>query len=179
MACHLRIEYPAPPMRQDRSMDQHGGALVATTAVLEGEYSLAGGVSIWWHSVLRGDDAPFFVGEMTNIQDLCMVHPDPGAPLHVGRDVTIGHRAVIHCVRIGDRCLIGIGSILLTGVEIGDDSIVAAGAVVPEGMIVPPGVMVAGVPAKIKRPVRREELDFAVPRAQKYWHEAQVRAGLS
>jgi carbonic anhydrase/acetyltransferase-like protein (isoleucine patch superfamily) len=108
-----------------------------------------------------------------------MVHPDPDVPLYIGRDVTIGHKATIHCIRVGDRCLIGINSTVLTGVEIGDDSIVAAGAVVPEGMIVPPGVMVAGVPAKIKRDVRQEELDFAVPRAQKYWHEALLRAGLS
>ncbi|MHC5049013.1 MAG: hypothetical protein ACYTGK_00200 [Planctomycetota bacterium] len=68
---------------------------------------------------------------------------------------------------------------MLTGVEIGDDAIVAAGAVVPEGMIVPPGVMVAGVPARIKRDVRQDEIDFAVPRAQKYWHEARLRAGLT
>jgi carbonic anhydrase/acetyltransferase-like protein (isoleucine patch superfamily) len=160
-------------------MDPVGGALVASTAVLEGEYTLADRVSIWWNSVLRGDDAPMFIGEQTNLQDLCMVHPDPGVPLHIGRDVTIGHKATIHCVSIGDRCLIGINATLLTGVEIGDDAIVAAGAVVPEGMIVPPRVMVAGVPARIKRDVRREELDFAVPRAEKYWREARVRAGIA
>ncbi len=160
-------------------MDKVGGALVASTAVLEGEFTLADGVSVWWNSVLRGDDAPLFVAERTNIQDLCMVHPDPGVPLRIGRDVTIGHKATIHCVRIGDRCLIGINSTLLTGVEIGDDSIVAAGAVVPEGMIVPPRVMVAGVPARIKRDVREDEIAFAVKRAEKYWREARRRAGLS
>jgi carbonic anhydrase/acetyltransferase-like protein (isoleucine patch superfamily) len=159
-------------------MDPLGGALVASTAVLEGAFTLADGVSVWWNSVLRGDDAPLFVGEQTNIQDLCMVHPDPGAPLTIGRDVTIGHKATIHCVRVGDRCLIGINATLLAGVEIGDDSIVAAGALVPEGMIVPPRVMVAGVPAKIKRDVREDELDFAVDRARKYWREACKRAGL-
>ena len=159
-------------------MERVGGALVASTAVLEGEFTLSAGVSVWWNSVLRGDDAPLFVGEQTNIQDLCMVHPDPGVPLHIGRDVTVGHKATVHCVRIGDRCLIGINSTLLTGVEIGEDSIVAAGAVVPEGMIVPPRVMVAGVPARIKRDVRQDEIDFAVKRAQKYWREARRRAGM-
>ena len=84
-------------------MRQHGGALVASTAVVDGDCHLADGVSVWWNSVLRGDDAAMFIGEQTNIQDLCMVHPDPGVPLHVGRDVTIGHQATIHCVRIGDR----------------------------------------------------------------------------
>lgn len=159
-------------------MDRFQGALVASTAVIEGECNLADGVSVWWNSVLRGDDAPLFVGEQTNIQDLCMVHPDPGVPLRIGRDVTIGHKATVHCARIGDRCLIGINSTLLTGVEIGDDAIVAAGALVPEGMIVPPRMMVMGVPARIKREVRQEEIDFAVKRAEKYWREARRRAGL-
>lgn len=160
-------------------MDRVGGALVASTAVLEGELTLSDGVSVWWNSVLRGDDAPIFVGEQTNIQDLCMVHPDPGVPLRIGRDVTVGHKATIHCARIGDRCLIGINSTLLAGVEIGDDSIIAAGAVVPEGMIVPPRVMVAGVPARIKREVRQDEIASAVERARRYWHEARRRAGLT
>jgi len=160
-------------------MDRHGGALVASTAVLEGECNLEEAVSIWWNSVLRGDDAPLHIGAWTNIQDLCMVHPDPGVPLHVGRHVTVGHKATLHCARIGDRCLIGINATLLAGAEIGDDSIVAAGAVVPEGMIVPPRVMVAGVPARIRREVRPDELAFSVPRAEKYWREAQRRAGIA
>lgn len=159
-------------------MEQVLGALVASTAVIEGECHLSDGVSVWWNSVLRGDDAPIFVGEGTNIQDLCMVHADPLVPLRIGRDVTVGHNATIHCKSIGDRCLVGISSTLLAGVEVGDDSIVAAGAVVPECMIVPPRVMVAGVPAKIKRDVRPEEIDIAVQRAQKYWLEARRRAGL-
>ena len=158
-------------------MDKVGGALVASTAILEGDYTLADGVSVWWNSVLRGDDAPLYVGARTNIQDLCMVHPDPDVPLHIGSDVTIGHQATIHCKRIGDRCLIGIGARLLAGAEIGDEAIVAAGAVVPEGMIVPPRTLVAGIPAKIKRDVRQDEIDFAVPRARKYWREALERAG--
>jgi carbonic anhydrase/acetyltransferase-like protein (isoleucine patch superfamily) len=159
-------------------MDRLGGALVASTAVVEGECHLADGVSVWWNSVLRGDDAPLFIGDETNIQDLCMLHADPGVPLRIGRHVTIGHNAVVHGVRIGDRCLIGISSTILGGVEIGDDSIVAAGAVVPEGMIVPPRVMIAGVPATIKRDARPEEIDRAVQRAAKYWREARRRAGL-
>jgi carbonic anhydrase/acetyltransferase-like protein (isoleucine patch superfamily) len=159
-------------------MDRVGGALVASTAVVEGDCTLQDGVSVWWNTVLRGDDAPIVVGAQTNIQDLCMVHADPGVPLHIGRDVTVGHKATIHCARIGDRCLIGINSTLLGGVEIGDEAIVAAGAVVPEGMIVPPRVMVAGVPARIKRDVRPEELDVTVKRAAKYWREARRRAGI-
>jgi len=152
------------------------GGLVASTAVIEGDVTFAGKVSVWWNAVLRGDDAALFVGERTNLQDLVMVHPDPGAPMTIGRDVTVGHHAVLHGLRIGDRCLVGIGSILLTGSVIGDEAIVAAGAVVKEGMEVPPRVMVAGVPARIVRDVKPEELDFASPRAEKYWREALARA---
>lgn len=159
-------------------MQRIGGGLVASTAVVEGDVTLHDHVSVWWNAVLRGDDAAIVIDTGTNIQDFVMVHPDPGAPLYVGKDVTIGHHAVVHCVKVGHRTLIGIGSILLAGAEIGDDSIVAAGAVVPEGMKVPPGVMVAGVPARVRRDVRREEVEFAVPRARDYWTAAQKRAGV-
>lgn len=157
-------------------MDAKDGALVASTAVVEGDVRLGDRANVWWNAVLRGDDDSITVGANTNLQDFVMVHADPGVPLTIGRDVTVGHRATIHCAKVGDRCLIGIGSVLLAGVEIGDDAIVAAGAVVTEGTKVPPGVVVAGIPAKVLRDVRQEELDFAVPRADKYWKTAQERA---
>ncbi|MEM8886202.1 MAG: gamma carbonic anhydrase family protein, partial [Planctomycetota bacterium] len=89
------------------------GALVASTAVIEADVVLGDRVNVWWNSVLRGDDARITIGEETNIQDLCMVHPDPDAPLTVGKQVTVGHHAVLHGVEIGDYALIGIGAILL------------------------------------------------------------------
>jgi len=158
-------------------MMRRGGALVASTAVIEGEVTLHDRVSVWWNSVLRGDDAPLTVGELTNIQDLCMVHPDPDVPLAIGCEVTVGHHAIVHCKKVGDRVLIGMGAILLTGAEIGDEAIIAAGAVVPEFMIVPPRTLVAGVPATIKRDLRPEELKGHTYRSEKYWREAQERAG--
>jgi len=159
-----------------RTMDAVDGALVASTAVVEGEVFLHDRVSVWWNAVLRGDDADITIGENTNIQDFVMVHADPGVPLTIGRDVTVGHRATIHCRSVGDRCLIGIGSVLLAGAEIGDDAIVAAGAVVTEGMKVPAGKVVAGVPARVLRDIRKDERDFAVPRANNYWDTARERA---
>jgi len=156
-----------------------GGALVADTAVLEGDVVLADRVSIWWNAVLRGDDARIVIGEESNIQDLVMVHADPDVPLVVGRQVTVGHHAVLHCVSIGDQALIGIGSILLAGVTIGEGGIVAAGAVVPEGTTVPPWTVVAGVPARVLREARPEERSFAPERAAKYWRTARERAGLA
>ncbi len=157
-------------------MHRRGGALVASTAVIEGDVTLHDRVSIWWNAVLRGDDAALTVGERTNIQDLVMVHPDPGVPMLVGRDVTVGHHAVLHGVEIGDHALIGIGSILLTGTKIGEGAIVAAGAVGREGMEVPPWVLVAGVPAVVKRDLTAEERRGPLYRAEKYWHEACARA---
>lgn len=158
-------------------MARRGGALVASTAVIEGEVHLGDRVSVWWNAVLRGDDAPIYVGSGTNIQDLVMVHADPGVPMHIGRDVTVGHHAVLHGVRIEDRALVGIGAVLLAGSVVGEGAIVAAGSVVTEGMQVEPGVVVAGVPARVLREVRPEERAFAVPRAQRYWKVAQERAG--
>jgi len=158
-------------------MVARGPALVASTAVVEGDVKLGARVSVWWNAVLRGDDAELVVREGTNLQDLVMVHPDPGLPMTIGRDVTVGHHAVVHCLEVGDRALIGIGSILLRGAVIGEEAIVAAGALVPEGMRVPPRVVVAGVPARVLRDARPEEIAAAVPRAAKYWQTAVERSG--
>ncbi len=160
-------------------MEPFGGALVASTAVVDGDVTLGDRVSVWWNAVLRGDDAPIRIGEETNVQDLVMVHADPGVPLVVGRAVTIGHHAVLHGASIGDHALIGIGSILLAGSEIGEGAIVAAGAVVREGMKVPPRTLVAGVPARVLRDVKPEEIAGAAGRAAKYWREARHRAGIA
>jgi len=152
-----------------------GGALVASTAVLEADVRLADRVSIWWNAVLRGDDAAITIGAETNIQDLVMVHPDPDAPMFIGEQVTVGHHAVLHGVEIGDRALIGIGAILLLGSRVGEGAIVAAGSLVRENWDVPPRTLVAGVPARIIREVTADEVARAAPRARKYWKTAQER----
>jgi carbonic anhydrase/acetyltransferase-like protein (isoleucine patch superfamily) len=159
----------------ERRMIQVGGALVASTAVIEADVTLCDRANIWWGAVLRGDDAAITIGEDTNIQDLVMVHADPDVPMIVGRGVTVGHGAVLHGVTIGDYALIGINAVLLAGSIVGERSIVAAGAVVRENWVVPPGTMVAGVPARVIRELTPDETAFAEPRAQKYWHEAQER----
>ncbi|MCY2960585.1 MAG: gamma carbonic anhydrase family protein [Planctomycetota bacterium] len=128
-----------------------GGAYAATNAVLTGDLTLGVDVGIWFGCVLRGDDAPLTIGARTNVQDLTMIHADTGVPNVIGSEVTIGHRCVLHGARVEDRCLIGMGAILLGGSVIGAESLVAAGAVVREGFVVPPRSLVAGVPAKILR----------------------------
>ncbi len=135
-----------------------GGAHAAANAILTGEVTLGAQASVWFGCVLRGDDAPITIGARTNIQDLTMVHADPGVPSVIGEDVTVGHRCVLHGARIEDRCLIGMGAILLGGSVIGRESLVAAGSVVKENFVVPPRSLVAGVPAKVLRTLSDEEV---------------------
>lgn len=145
-----------------------GGAFRATNAVVTGDVSLGRDVGIWFGCVVRGDDAPLSIGDRTNVQDLTMIHADTGVPNRIGSEVTIGHRCVLHGANVGDRALIGMGAVLLGGSEIGPESIVAAGAVVKEGFVVPPRSLVAGVPARVVREVRPEELQMLEKSAQGY-----------
>lgn len=126
------------------------GAWIAPGAVLVGDISVADDASIWYGCVLRGDLEPISIGTGTNVQDLTLVHVDKGYPVEIGKNVTIGHRCVVHGCEIGDGALIGMGAVLLTGCKIGAGALVAAGAVVKEGFEVAAGRIAAGVPAKIR-----------------------------
>jgi len=150
------------------------GAFAATNATLTGDITLAEDVSVWFGCVLRGDDAAITIGRRTNVQDLSMIHADPGVPSVIGEEVTIGHRVVLHGAKVGDRCLIGMGAVLLGGSVIGEESIVAAGAVVRENFEVPPRSLVAGVPAKILRSVTDEEVAAMCSSADGYVKKLRV-----
>lgn len=145
-----------------------GGAFGAFDAVITGDVTLGADVGIWFGCVVRGDDAPLTIGPRTNIQDQSVVHADTGVPNTIGAEVTVGHRCVLHGARVGDRALIGMGSVLLGGSVVGDEAIVAAGAVVREGFQVPPRTLVAGVPAKIVRDLRAEEIAALAASADGY-----------
>jgi carbonic anhydrase/acetyltransferase-like protein (isoleucine patch superfamily) len=144
------------------------GAYRAFDVILTGDVTLAEDVGLWFGCVLRGDDAPLSIGRRTNVQDLTMVHADTGVPNRIGSEVTVGHRCVLHGAEVGDRCLIGMGAVLLGGSVIGPESIVAAGAVVREGFVVPPRTLVAGVPAKVLRPVTEAEVQGILRSAEGY-----------
>ena len=124
---------------------------IAPTAVVIGDVHLGDGASVWFNAVLRGDMAPIRVGANTNIQDNCTVHTDYGKPAIIGRNVTVGHNAVIHGCTVEDGSLVGIGAIVLNDAHVGALSIVAAGAVVREGSRIGPRQLVAGAPASVKR----------------------------
>ena|SRR5688572_27498133 len=131
---------------------------VDVSAQVIGDVHIGPESSVWMNVVVRGDVNYIRIGARTNVQDLTLVHVMRHThPTVIGDDVTIGHSAVVHGCTIEDRCLIGMGAILLNGCRIGSGSIVAAGTLVPEGMVVPPGSMVMGVPGKVRRSLIPEE----------------------
>jgi carbonic anhydrase/acetyltransferase-like protein (isoleucine patch superfamily) len=126
---------------------------IARGTIVLGNVHLGKDVSLWYNTVVRGDTERIEIGDATNIQDLSMVHADPGFPCLVGPRVTVGHRVILHGCIVEEECMIGMGAILLNGVRVGKGSVVGAGAVLVEGMEVPPGSMVLGVPGRVVRAV--------------------------
>lgn len=124
---------------------------VAPNAVLLGKVILEEDVSVWFGAVLRGDNEAIRVGARSNVQDGCVLHTDPGFPLEIGADCTIGHMVMLHGCKIGRSSLIGIGSILLNGSVIGEECLVGANTLIAEGKVIPPRSMVLGSPGKIVR----------------------------
>jgi carbonic anhydrase/acetyltransferase-like protein (isoleucine patch superfamily) len=134
-----------------RAPSVHPEAWVAPGAVVIGNVTLGRASSVWYGSVLRGDDDQILVGEQCNIQDLCCLHADPGEPAVLEDRVSLGHHATVHGARIETGALVGIGAVVLGRARVGAGSLVAAGAVVPPGTVLPAGVLAAGVPCRIVR----------------------------
>lgn len=155
----------------------HPDAWVANSAVVIGDVHLAAGASLWPTAVARGDVCPIVVGPGSNVQDGAILHGDPGQPVTIGADVTIGHRAVIHGATLEDGCLIGIGAIVLNGVTVGAGALVAAGSVVTRD--VPPRSLVMGAPAQVKRELSAEVVAEQRQHARRYQQLAQAHAGHS
>ncbi|WP_448657961.1 gamma carbonic anhydrase family protein [Sphingomonas sp. CJ99] len=126
-------------------------AWVAPSADLIGDVRLGDGASIWFGAVARGDNTPILIGARSNVQEGAMLHSDPGAPLTIGQDCTIGHHAILHGCTLGNRVLIGMGAIVLNNAHIPDDCIVGAGALVTEGKTFEPGTLIIGSPARAVR----------------------------
>lgn len=137
--------------------DVSESAFIAPGAVLIGRVSIGAEASVWYGAVLRADRDTISVGERSNVQDGCVLHADPGVPLSVGSDVTIGHNATLHGCAIADLVLIGMGAIVLNGARVGRHSVIAAGTVLAEGQEIPEGVLVAGVPGRVRRDLSAAE----------------------
>lgn len=140
-----------------RTPDVERAAFVAPGAAVIGDVVLGEGSSIWYGTVVRGDRERIVVGAGSNLQDLTVVHADPGFPATIGERVSVGHRAIIHGCTIGDDVLIGMGAIVMDGAVVGSGSLIAAGALVTQGKVIPEGSLVAGVPGRIVRAVTDEE----------------------
>jgi len=144
-------------------------AYVDESAQVVGHVEIGAESSVWMNVVIRGDVNQIRIGRRTNVQDLTMVHVMRGThPTVIGDEVTIGHSVVVHGCTIEDRCLIGMGAILLNGCRIGAESIVAAGTLVPEGTEVPPGSLVMGAPGKVRRVLTDDERRDIVHYAENY-----------
>lgn len=141
---------------------------VAREATIIGNVTLGAGVNVWPGAVLRGDVEPIRVGPRTSIQDNAVLHTDPGCPLTIGSDVTVGHQATLHGCSVGDGALIGMQAIVLNRASIGDASLVGAGALVTEGKAFPSRRLILGCPAKDVRPLDEAQVEAFLAAAERY-----------
>ncbi|MFT6772364.1 MAG: carbonic anhydrase/acetyltransferase-like protein (isoleucine patch superfamily) [Paracoccaceae bacterium] len=133
------------------TLPEDGDFWVAPGAVLVGKVVLRSGASVWFNAVLRGDNEVIEVGEGSNVQEGSVLHTDPGCPLTIGANCTIGHKVMLHGCTIGDGSLIGMGATVLNGAVIGRGCLIGAGALITEGKVIPDGSLVMGAPGKVVR----------------------------
>lgn len=141
---------------------------IAPNAVVAGDVILGPGASIWFGCVLRGDTDTLTVGENSNIQDLSVLHADAGSPLTIGKNVTVGHKVMLHGCTIGDNSLIGIGAVILNGAVIGKNCLIGANALITENKIIPDGSMVVGQPGKVVKELSEGQIAALEMSAQHY-----------
>ena len=143
-------------------------AWVAPGAIVLGKVELCEDASVWFGAVLRGDNELIRVGARSNVQDGCVLHTDPGFPLTIGEDCTVGHMVMLHGCTVGSGSLVGIGSIVLNGAVIGEGSLVGANTLITEGKIFPPRSMILGSPGKLVRELSVEESERLKASAGRY-----------
>jgi len=153
---------------EDRKPELAPGVFVAWNAEVLGSVKLAPGSSVWYSATLRGDINRIELGELTNVQDACVLHVTEERPCVLGSRVTVGHGAILHGCAVGDGCLVGMGAVILDGAEIGEGSIVAAGALVTQGKRFPPRSMIMGSPAKAVRQLSDDEVAGLREHAERY-----------
>jgi carbonic anhydrase/acetyltransferase-like protein (isoleucine patch superfamily) len=151
-------------------------AFVAPGARIVGDVTLKDASSVWYNAVLRGDSASIELGEGSNIQDGVAVHVDSSSPVVIGRNVSVGHNAVVHGCTIGDTVLVGMGAVVLSGAVIGNECLIAGGAVVLSGAVIPPRSLVAGVPAKVRRQLTDDEVEGIRKNAETYLEHSRHHA---
>ncbi len=141
---------------------------VAANASVIGTVILENNVSVWFNAVIRGDNEPIHIGTNSNIQDGAVLHTDPGAPLTIGNNVTVGHLAMLHGCTIGDGSLIGIHSVILNHAVIGRNCLIGANTLITEGKVIPDNSLVVGSPGKVLRTLSEEEITAIHANAARY-----------
>lgn len=141
---------------------------VAQSADLIGEVTLSANVSVWFNSVIRADNAPIFIGAGSNVQDGAILHVDPGMPIKVAENVTIGHGVTLHGCTIGKDSLVGINAVVLNGVKIGQGCVVGSNSLLTEGMEIPDNSLVVGSPAKVVKTLDQKARKMLLQGAQHY-----------
>ncbi|MRX08273.1 gamma carbonic anhydrase family protein [Pseudoduganella sp. FT25W] len=158
----------------DHTPEIAASSFVADSATVIGKVSLHDNTSVWFGATLRGDNERITIGENSNVQEGTVMHTDIGYPLTVGRNVTIGHQAMLHGCTIGDGSLVGIQAVILNGAKIGNGCLVGAGALVTEGKSFPDHSLIIGAPAKVARPLTPEEVAALQGSADSYVKRAQL-----
>lgn len=136
----------------------HPSAFIAEDAVITGDVKIEEAASIWFKTVIRGDVAPVHIGKGANIQDLSLLHQSPGQPLIIEEGVTVGHQVTLHSAHIKKNALVGMGSLILDGAEVGEQAFIGAGSLVPPGKVIPPNTLAFGRPAKVIRELNEEDI---------------------
>ena len=154
------------------SPDIHPSVFIAQSADVLGQVTLKENASVWFNAVIRGDCDHIEVGARSNIQDGAVLHCDPGKPLVIGEDVTVGHNAMIHCLEVGDRTLVGINAVVLDGAKIGSDCIIGANTLVKANAVIPDGSLVVGSPGKIVRQLDESSKQLLLGSATVYVEKA-------
>lgn len=152
----------------ERRVVSHGEYWIAPGAHVIGSVILGHGVSIWFNSLVRGDNDLITIGDGSQVQDGCVLHTDPGFPILLGKGVSIGHQSMIHGCTIGDGTLIGINSVVLNGAIIGKNCVIGANSLITEKKVIPDGSMVMGSPGKVVRELRPDEIKFFNSVAENY-----------
>lgn len=154
---------------------------VAPGVHIIGNVTVGAESSIWFQSILRGDNAPIVIGDRTNIQDGCTLHVNPNQPVIIGSRVSVGHNVILHGCTVKDDALVGMGAIILDAVEIGEQAIVAAGSLIPAGKKIPPRTLVMGNPGKVVRELTDKDLELLQFTYQHYVKQSReyMAAGLS
>ncbi|MEL7047440.1 MAG: gamma carbonic anhydrase family protein [Pseudomonadota bacterium] len=145
-----------------------GAFWVAPSAVVIGDVRLGENASVWFNAVIRGDNERIDIGPNVNVQDGCVLHTDPGFPMTLGEDATIGHMVMLHGCTVAPRSLIGIGSIVLNGAKIGEECLIGANSLIPPGKVIPPRSMVMGSPGRVVRELSQDEAADLAATAGRY-----------